>query len=571
MNTRGRTTFQSMKPHLKHEKEKVEIQGSRLMDNAKTATSRRAASRERKMALQQDVNKLKKKLRHEENVHRALDRAFNRPLGALPRLPPYLPAYTLELLAEVAVLEEEVVRLEEQVVHFRQGLYQEAIYISSSKRNMENLADLYNPCPIKNSKEEEPKFSAQPVCSSAPSTTKNLPSLPDESRGKENQSCINSRKKKPPFNQKVQPIQSPVKRPPIEFKSPEKRLSPQKPNIESKVINKESAEVRTPAIPDESTSGDDSPNKLSENTLKCLLSIFSRMSTMKSRGSTEVLPSLCALASHENSKEIEFRDPYGICPQFGKRDIGPYKNLFVIEASSINPNRTSNSLFLIRRLKLLLGRLASVKLEGLTHQQKLAFWINIYNSCMMNAFLEHGIPESPEIIVALMQKATINVGGHMLNAITIEHFILRLPYHSKYTFSKCGKIDELTVRSIFGLELSEPLVTFALSCGSWSSPAVRVYTAAHVEEELEAAKRDYLQAAVGISPVKKLAIPKLLDWYLLDFAKDFESLLDWVCLQLPTELGKEAIKSLERGKSEPLSQFVQVMPYEFSFRYLLHT
>ncbi|KAI8000694.1 BAG-associated GRAM protein 1 [Camellia lanceoleosa] len=60
------------------------------------------------------VDKLKKKLRHEENVQRALERAFTRPLGALPHLPPYLPPSTLELLAEVAVLEEEVVRLEEQ-------------------------------------------------------------------------------------------------------------------------------------------------------------------------------------------------------------------------------------------------------------------------------------------------------------------------------------------------------------------------------------------------------------------------------------------------------------------------
>uniref|UniRef100_A0A5B7AKE7 DUF547 domain-containing protein n=1 Tax=Davidia involucrata TaxID=16924 RepID=A0A5B7AKE7_DAVIN len=191
---------------------------------------------------------------------------------------------------------------------------------------------------------------------------------------------------------------------------------------------------------------------------------------------------------------------------------------------------------------------------------------------MMNAFLEHGIPESPEMVVALMQKATINVGGHLLNAITIEHFILRLPYHSKCTFAKNVKNEEMTARSFFGLELSEPLVTFALSCGSWSSPAVRVYTASQVENELEAAKRDYLQAAVGISTTKKLlAIPKLLDWYLLDFAKDTESLLDWICLQLPSELGKEAIRCLERGNSDPLSQFVQVMPYEFSFRYLLHT
>uniref|UniRef100_A0A2P2IKD2 DUF547 domain-containing protein n=1 Tax=Rhizophora mucronata TaxID=61149 RepID=A0A2P2IKD2_RHIMU len=99
---------------------------------------------------------------------------------------------------------------------------------------------------------------------------------------------------------------------------------------------------------------------------------------------------------------------------------------------------------------------------------------------------------------------------------------------------------------------------------------VRVYTASQVESELEVAKKEYLQAAIGIS-TNKFGIPKLLDWYLLDFAKDLESLLDWICLQLPTELGKEAIACLERGKSEPHSQFVQIMPYEFTFRYLLYT
>jgi len=50
-------------------------------------------------------------------------------------------------------LEEEVVRLEEQVVNFRQGLYQEAVYISSSKKSKENPSDLYyEKCPSQNSK-----------------------------------------------------------------------------------------------------------------------------------------------------------------------------------------------------------------------------------------------------------------------------------------------------------------------------------------------------------------------------------------------------------------------------------
>lgn len=42
----------------------------------------------------------------------------------------------------------------------------------------------------------------------------------------------------------------------------------------------------------------------------------------------------------------------------------------------------------------------------------------------------------------LATQATINVGEHLLNAITIEHFILRLPYHSKYVSSMSSLSQE---------------------------------------------------------------------------------------------------------------------------------
>jgi hypothetical protein len=99
---------------------------------------------------------------------------------------------------------------------------------------------------------------------------------------------------------------------------------------------------------------------------------------------------------------------------------------------------------------------------------------------------------------------------------------------------------------------------------------VRVYTASRVEEELEAAKREYLQAAVGVSAPGRLAVPKLLHWYLLDFAKDVDSLMDWVCLQLPSELRHRAMRAVEDGRragAEPGR--IQVLPYQFRFRYLL--
>ncbi|KAK8672924.1 hypothetical protein V6N13_111281 [Hibiscus sabdariffa] len=456
-------------------------QGSRTLGTSKPVTNRRRSIRERKIALLQDVDKLKRKLRHEENVHRALERAFTRPLGALPRLPPYIPPYTLELLAEVAVLEEEVVRLEEQVVSFRQGLYQEAVY-ATSKRNVENSNEsTVEQSPVRRTKHQRSKslsVNEMSPCFSRPTNGRQAPAKSNSSsgdvRGKENQSFANALKDKQSPDKKVSNNVTPVKRLPTKLESTDKCLDPLKVQLDGRLANRESAQGSPPSSSDDKMSeADFTPNKISEDLVRFLI-----------------------------------------------------------------------------------GKLASVNLEGLSHQQKLAFWINTYNSCMMNAILEHRVPEFPETVVALMQKATITVGGHLLNAITIEHFILRLPFHLKFTCPKAAKNDEVKARYMFGLEWSEPLVTFALSCGSWSSPAVRVYTAAHVEEELETAKRDYLQAAVGMSRTNKLIIPKLLDWYLLDFAKDLESLLDWVCLQLPNGVRNEAVKCLERKGKEPLSQLV---------------
>lgn len=79
----------------------------------------------------------------------------------------------------MAVLEEEIVRLEEQVVHFRQDLYQEAIYISSSKKNMENSTDS---CMNKNSEQAQLKCSNGNAGESITSTLTQLASLSSKHR-----------------------------------------------------------------------------------------------------------------------------------------------------------------------------------------------------------------------------------------------------------------------------------------------------------------------------------------------------------------------------------------------------
>lgn len=76
-------------------------------------------------------------------------------------------------------MEEEVLRLEEQVVHFRQGLYQEAVYISSSKRKIvDSSSDLHRPNPVKNFRSEQSRVKAQIASGLTPSRIRHLLSHP---------------------------------------------------------------------------------------------------------------------------------------------------------------------------------------------------------------------------------------------------------------------------------------------------------------------------------------------------------------------------------------------------------
>ncbi|CAM8940906.1 unnamed protein product [Rhodiola kirilowii] len=543
-----------MRPHPppipadNHDKKnkKMEMQGtgSGSPQPSKTAVNQRKESRERKMTLLQDVDKLKRKLRLEENVHRALERAFTRPLGVLPRLPPYLPPQTLDLLAEVAVLEEEVVRLEEQVIVFRQEVARRNVETSSSSNSSNDNSS------ISNAKSDITQSCSmvQPALARATSIKKlmdsdKLANVKQDSKkpkfssaiatdkfGKENQSVMALKDK---WSPNAKQLRTPTKQPPLTEKDSSHFTRQVDRGLE---LAKQSS----------STYFENMANRTSEEVLSCLSAIFIRLNTPTQRASADV--------STESFK----------------RHVGPYAHLCVIDGDSFDVSRSANAKFLMQRLKILLAKLKLVNIQGLTHQQKLAFWINVYNSCIMIAILEHGVPESSDMVAELMQKATITVGGHLLNAITIEHFILRLPYHLKYTCPKVARSEEMKQYGEYALEWSEPLVTFALSCGSRSSPAVRVYTEAGVETELELAKRDYMQASVGISGTKKLVIPKILTWYLLDFGKDLESLVDWICLQLPDEMRKAAVECLKSRKQEPISDYVHITTYDFSFCFLLH-
>ncbi|OIT30346.1 hypothetical protein A4A49_14943 [Nicotiana attenuata] len=226
----------------------------------------------------------------------------------------------------------------------------------------------------------------------------------------------------------------------------------------------------------------------------------------------------------------------------------------------------------------MMNSLQNVDLRLLSYQQKLAFWTNMYNACIMHGFLQHGVPSgsNPEKFLSLMNKATLNIGGNTINAHAIEHFILIKPVNSpkKEVNRKGEKEDkETVVRGLHGLEPFDPNIMFALCCGTRSSPAVKIYTSDGVTAELEKSKLEYLQASLIVTSTKKIAIPELLLRNMNDFAQDLDSLVEWICQQLPTSgsLRKSIVDCSEvlmEAKCPPLlRRYLMILSFNICYQY----
>nr|XP_018632947.1 uncharacterized protein LOC104115490 isoform X3 [Nicotiana tomentosiformis] len=338
------------------------------------------------------------------------------------------------------------------------------------------------------------------------------------------------------------------------------------------------------------------PNKLSEEVIKCLISVYLKLNkaSLESKGSSTAVVKQSLISSKKPKSSFICKtslncttaaaaaptftfndyasnlDPYGILldTDGSQREIGSYKNFIQVSRTSLNTSHISECLPEMGKLRSMVHKLSSVDITYLTYKQKLAFWINVYNVCIMHAFLQHGLPSTEEEQLCLVNKAAINVGGIVLNALAIEHFILRHPRDAEH-----GLTDdkERVLRNTYGLGYPEPNVTFSLCRGSWSSPALRIYTPDEVVNELERAKVEYLEASVGVTSKKKIVVPKLMQWHMKDFADDMESLVEWIYSQLPNSCSlKRSMMDCLSGETKcPLAKMIEVQPYASEFRYLL--
>nr|CAD1818993.1 unnamed protein product [Ananas comosus var. bracteatus] len=567
-------------------------------------TRKRSASmQQRRLELEEEVAQLQKILEDEKKVHDILQHAL------LPhstrftlQIPDFVPQEAKKTLAELTVVEEEIARLESEIRITQEGLrnvretqLQAAMKLNDFKHLNTSAMNLTRD---RNFREMQGKIVQETksmfFISQAMKGEYLHHQLSDE-RGSRNfvkvhdkkeRSAVLEPKERIPRKSGVLPKTSspklPLKQPtnkPLESDAEKLLKIFQEPSSIASSREKEYQKIQ--------------PNKLSEKIMKCLICVFLRLirtsrvaelekSSNLARSTTSFLKSgsfrmdssVNLTASLSIQKEKGQRDPYGIFEIEDSllRDIGPYKNLVRFASNSFETKCISTSFPLLNKLRDMMNSLHQVDLRFLIHPQKLAFWINMYNICIMHGFLQHGFPANSEKRLELRTKAVLNIGGNKLNAAAIEHFILRQPLKLKEEFWKGDKENqEETVRNIYGLEHQEPNIAFALCSGSRSSPAMRIYTGDGVTRELEKSKLEYLQASLVVTSTGKLMIPSLIHSNMSEFASDLDSLMDWIINQLPASwsLRKSMVECLKSQTQIKINEVVGVIPFDNEFQYLL--
>ncbi|KAF8748666.1 hypothetical protein HU200_012887 [Digitaria exilis] len=483
----------------------------------------------RRQALEQEVAELKQQLSNEQTVHNILERALHQPSSAvLSTIPAFIPTKAKELLAELLLVEEEIARLEAQIQDMKAGA-------GRSRGLLPTTTDTSLPLPPPDANARSPR----PSAAVAPPPSPEIKSMFFISQAMDGD-YLNKHVKSPSKASSGSPKNSIFPLPPTSG-STRHSLDNNKQQQQQAAANKILHELPI----SKNTKREDHPNKLSERIVKCLVCIFIRL--LRSSRAAELDKSAGNLARSSGNLQGSFsfridtglnvitkdkdrgqQDHYGIFAVQDAivRDIGPYKNLVRFTSSSFDLRGFSSSP-LLTKLRQMLEALQQVDLRSLSHQQKLAFWLNVYNTCIMHEFW------------------------------------------------KCDvDVEEQQVREVYGLKSSEPNILFALCCGIRSSPALRIYKADRVAMDLEKAKLEYLQASLVVTSTRRLLIPGLIHSNMHDFAKDMESLVRWICEQLPTSwsLRKSMVDCLSlRGQSTHLKmdEVVDVIPLDYEFQYLL--
>jgi hypothetical protein len=166
----------------------------------------------------------------------------------------------------------------------------------------------------------------------------------------------------------------------------------------------------------------------------------------------------------------------------------------------------------------LIACLRDFNLDLLTHEnEKKSFWINLYNTIIVDGIIALGIKNSVKETYGFFKKICYIIGGQTFSPDDIEHGILRAnARHPMCFLRQFGAGDH---RKRFSVREVDPRIHFALVCGSRSCAPIQFYSPERINDDLETASLNFANSSevIVIPEENKINISQIFKWYRTDF------------------------------------------------------
>jgi hypothetical protein len=176
-------------------------------------------------------------------------------------------------------------------------------------------------------------------------------------------------------------------------------------------------------------------------------------------------------------------------------------------------------------------------------QEKLAFWINLYNTMVIHGVIDSDIRKTVKEKNGFFTGLKYDIGGHLFSLNDIEHGILRGNSRPPYKVSRpFGPRDP---RLTFIVAPTDPRIHFTLVCGSKSCPPIGFYTSERIEEQLELATASFVNSPeMEIIPSKNLLrISQIFRWYRRDFRGNRRPIIQFLLRHLDAGEKKDFLEN----------------------------
>jgi hypothetical protein len=168
-------------------------------------------------------------------------------------------------------------------------------------------------------------------------------------------------------------------------------------------------------------------------------------------------------------------------------------------------------------------------------EEKIAFWINLYNVIVIHGVIALGLKDSVKEVWNFFRRVYYQIGEHSFTPDDIEHGILRGNRRPPYGLFRRFRPGDPRLQ--YRVEPLDPRIHFTLVCGSSSCPFIDVYSPETLEEELEIAASAFLNGGGVLldQEARRVSLSSIFKWYGRDFGASRVELFRFIAPYLNRE------------------------------------